>query len=83
MVEASSMTENQRVQDILVGAILGIGLGIIGGLWASTFDELFLKNQTKTNLYIFFLAFSLIILLLGYGLWTAAKKLGNNGRIKE
>jgi hypothetical protein len=70
------MTETQRVQDILIGAILGIGLGIIGGLWASTFDELFLKNQTQTNLAIILVVFSVLLLLLGYGLWVAAKKIG-------
>lgn len=70
------MTEPQRVQDILIGAILGIGLGIIGGLWASTFDELFLKNQTQTNLVIILIVLSFVLLMLGYGLLIAAKNLG-------
>jgi hypothetical protein len=70
------MTETQRVQDILIGAILGIGLGIIGGLWASTFDELFLKNQSSTTLSALLIVFSLVLLLLGYGLWVATKKIG-------
>jgi hypothetical protein len=70
------MSETQRVQDILLGAIMGIGLGVIGGLWASTFDELFLKNQSDTTLIVLLVVFSLVLLLLGYGLWAAAKRIG-------
>lgn len=59
------MVGNQRIQDILIGAILGIMLGIIGSLWASVFDHLFLENASKDLLDSLFVIFSIGIFAIG------------------
>jgi len=70
------MSVHQRVQDILIGAIFGIILGIIGGLWASVFDHLFLENASKDVLYSLFCIYSIGIIAIGIFLWIYAKRLG-------
>lgn len=70
------MSVNQRVQDILIGAIFGIILGIIGNLWASVFDHLFLENASKDFLYVLLVIFSIGTVAIAILLWTYARKLG-------
>lgn len=67
------MSVKWRVQDILIGAIFGIILGIVINLWASVFDHLFLENTPKNILYVLFFIFSIGIIVIVIGLWIYAK----------
>lgn len=70
------MFANQRAQDILIGAIFGIILGLMSGLWASVFDHLFLENASKTILYGYFISYSIGLIAVGVILYMYAKRFG-------
>ena len=69
------MTVNQRVRDILIGAIFGLVLGIVCNLWSSVFELLFLENASRDFLYKLFFLYSGGIVLIGILLWKYMSRL--------
>ena len=72
------MSVRKRVQDILIGVIFGIVLGVIVNLWSSVFDHLYLENSPKDVLSGLFIIYSIGIVAIGIVLWQYIKKLGRN-----
>lgn len=70
------MSVQQRDQDILVGAIFGLVLGIISNLWVSVYDHLFLENAPPAFLFGLFILDTIGLIFIGCYLWNYIKRLG-------
>jgi len=67
----------ERAQDILIGALFGIVLGLISGLWASAYDHLFLEGTDRSMLIVEFIFFTIGLVAAGGILFWYAKQMGN------
>jgi hypothetical protein len=50
-LEVIGRTDSERVRDILIGAILGIELWLIGGLWAQPLMSYFSGNKKSESMF--------------------------------
>jgi len=73
------MTVIQRAQDILIGSLFGVVLGVILSLWASVFDHLYLENATKEFLYNLFVIYSLGLAMVFIGILLYVRRLDRQG----
>jgi hypothetical protein len=72
------MSVHQRAQDILIGAIFGLVLGIIGNLWTDVFDHLVFENYSKDILWCLLFIYTIGLGAFGIGLWSYMKRLGRH-----
>jgi hypothetical protein len=73
------MSDRHRAQDILIGSIFGLVLGVMLSLWASVFDHLFLQNASRDFLSWLFGIYSLSLVVVGVILFTYARRFGRQG----
>lgn len=59
----------------MFGALLGVILGIVGGIWASLLDRLFFANLDRIYLYIIFGAMTGILSLVLLAFWITVQAL--------
>lgn len=71
----NSSANHRRAQDILIGTLFGLILGIISNLWVSVFSELFIKNMSPNRLILLLILYSAGIIFIGALLWIYIKKL--------
>jgi len=63
-----------RAQEILIGTLFGLILGIVSNLWVSVFDKLFLKNMSSNMLSGLFILYSIGTIGIGALLWYYINK---------
>ena len=71
-----------RAEDILIGSLFGLILGIMLSLWASVFDHLFLQNASRDTLLWLFGFYSAGLIAYGIGIFLYIRKLERLGRHK-
>lgn len=69
------MSVNQRTQDILLGAIFGVILGIVGNMWTDVFYHLYLENASDVSLWSWLIILTIGLVIIGVYLLSYVRRL--------